>query len=100
MEIATFPSLIIKVGGTKLTYIEANVLFVAAMMVLLVDLRAMDNIFRGQHTVAEKMAWGVGLLLFPVFGLALWGIYDAERKRVELLKSERFAHARVSHQPY
>ncbi len=73
-----------------MTYEESSFLLVVALMVLFLDLRAMGSIFRGQHTLAEKVAWGAGLLLFPVFGLALWGIYGAERRRVERLKSERF----------
>jgi hypothetical protein len=43
-------------------------------LILLVDLWAIVSVFRSQKTVGTKAAWAIGLILFPVLGLIVWGL--------------------------
>jgi hypothetical protein len=45
-----------------------------AVFILLVDLWAMISVFRSDKTVGVKAAWAVGLIIFPVLGLIVWGV--------------------------
>lgn len=43
-------------------------------IIVLMDLWAMISIFRSQKSVGTKAAWAVGLIVFPVLGVIVWGI--------------------------
>jgi hypothetical protein len=43
-------------------------------LILLVDVWAIVSVFRSQKTVGTKAAWAIGLILFPVLGLIVWGL--------------------------
>jgi uncharacterized membrane protein YagU involved in acid resistance len=45
-----------------------------AVIILLVDLWAMVSVFRSDKTAGIKAAWAIGLIIFPVIGLIVWGI--------------------------
>ncbi|MNR30365.1 hypothetical protein D3C85_1478150 [compost metagenome] len=45
-----------------------------AVIILLVDLWAIVSVFRSDKTVGVKTAWAIGLILFPVIGLIVWGV--------------------------
>lgn len=45
-----------------------------AVIILLVDLWAMISVFRSDKTVGTKAAWAIGLIIFPVLGLIVWGV--------------------------
>lgn len=45
-----------------------------AVIILLVDLWAIVSVFRSYKTVGIKAAWAIGLIVFPVIGLIVWGI--------------------------
>jgi hypothetical protein len=45
-----------------------------AVIILLVDLWAMVSVFRSDKTVGTKAAWAIGLIVFPVIGLVVWGV--------------------------
>ena len=45
-----------------------------AVIILLVDLWAIVSVFRSDKTVGVKAAWAIGLILFPVVGLIVWGV--------------------------
>ena len=45
-----------------------------AVFILLVDLWAIISVFRSEKSVGEKSAWAIGLIIFPVLGLIVWGI--------------------------
>jgi hypothetical protein len=49
-------------------------LIAIAVFILLVDLWAMVSVFRSDKTVGVKAAWAIGLIIFPVIGLIVWGI--------------------------
>lgn len=45
-----------------------------AAIILLLDLWVMVSIFRSDKTVGIKAAWAIGLIIFPVLGLIVWGV--------------------------
>jgi len=45
-----------------------------AVVVLLVDLWAIISVFRSDKAVGVKAGWAIGLIVFPVIGLIVWGI--------------------------
>jgi hypothetical protein len=45
-----------------------------AVIILLVDLWAIVSVFRSDKSVGIKAAWAIGLIVFPVLGLIVWGI--------------------------
>jgi hypothetical protein len=45
-----------------------------AVIILLVDLWAIVSVFRSEKTVGVKAGWAIGLLVFPVIGLIVWGV--------------------------
>ena len=45
-----------------------------AVIILLVDLWAIVSVFRSDKSVGVKAAWAIGLIVFPVIGLVVWGI--------------------------
>ena len=45
-----------------------------AVIILLLDLWVMVSIFRSDKTVGIKAAWAIGLIIFPVLGLIVWGV--------------------------
>ncbi|MBF0674084.1 PLD nuclease N-terminal domain-containing protein [Pseudomonas sp.] len=45
-----------------------------AAIILLLDLWVMVSIFRSDKTVGIKAAWAIGLIIFPVVGLIVWGV--------------------------
>ncbi|MFJ3366558.1 PLD nuclease N-terminal domain-containing protein [Pseudomonas sp. NPDC086251] len=55
---------------------EATSYFAIAMavIILLVDLWAMISVFRSDKPVGVKAAWAIGLVIFPVLGLIVWGV--------------------------
>ena len=55
---------------------EATSYFAIAMAVfiLLVDLWAIVSVFRSDKSVGVKAGWAIGLIVFPVLGLIVWGV--------------------------
>lgn len=55
---------------------EATSYFAIAMavIILLVDLWALISVFHSDKTVGVKAAWAIGLIIFPVLGLIVWGV--------------------------
>lgn len=55
---------------------EAASYFAIAMAVilLLVDLWAIVSVFRSDNSVGIKACWAIGLIIFPVLGLIVWGV--------------------------
>ncbi|MGE1173051.1 PLD nuclease N-terminal domain-containing protein [Pseudomonas sp. BW7P1] len=49
-------------------------LIAMAVIILLIDLWAIISVFRSDKTVGVKAAWAIGLIVFPVLGLIVWGI--------------------------
>ncbi|MDB6052439.1 MAG: hypothetical protein JWR17_5185 [Pseudomonas sp.] len=45
-----------------------------AVIILLVDLWAIVSVFRSEKTTGTKAAWAIGLIVFPVLGLIVWGV--------------------------
>ena len=45
-----------------------------AVIILLVDLWAMISVFRSDKPVGIKAGWAIGLIIFPVLGLIVWGV--------------------------
>lgn len=46
-----------------------------AVIIILVDLWAIVSIFRSDRPDGIKVAWFAGIVLFPVLGLIVWGIW-------------------------
>lgn len=47
----------------------------AAAIIILLDLWAIVSVFRSDKGVEVKSLWAIGIALFPVLGLALWGLF-------------------------
>lgn len=45
-----------------------------AVIVILVDLWAIVSVFRSDKSDGVKVAWFLGIVVFPVVGLVVWGI--------------------------
>jgi len=46
----------------------------AAVILLLVDLWAINSVFRSDKSSGTKTMWAIVILLLPVVGLAIWGL--------------------------
>lgn len=46
----------------------------AAVTVLLIDLWAINNVWRTSKRSGTKLGWAVVILVLPVVGFAIWGI--------------------------
>ncbi|MDD1012209.1 PLD nuclease N-terminal domain-containing protein [Pseudomonas rubra] len=49
-------------------------MFVAAVIVL-VDLWAIISVFRSEKSDGVKVMWFLGIVIFPVLGLIIWGLF-------------------------
>ena len=47
----------------------------AAAIIILLDLWAIVSVFRSDKGVEVKSMWAIGIALFPLVGLALWGLF-------------------------
>jgi hypothetical protein len=45
-----------------------------AVIILLVDLYAINSVWRTTKTSGTKIGWAVLILVFPLVGLVIWGI--------------------------
>lgn len=45
-----------------------------AAILILLDLWAIISVFRSDKSVGTKALWALGISLFPILGLAYWGI--------------------------
>ena len=50
------------------------------VLVLIADVWAIVNIFQSQATTGAKVAWIVGVLIFPVIGFIVWLIAGPREK--------------------
>lgn len=46
-----------------------------AALIVLLDLWAMVSIFRSDKPVETKALWSLVLILFPILGLVIWGLF-------------------------
>lgn len=49
-------------------------IFVAAIIIL-VDLWAIISVFRSDKSDGVKVMWFLGIVIFPVLGLAIWALF-------------------------
>lgn len=49
-------------------------MFVAAIIIL-VDLWAIISVFRSDKSDVVKVMWFLGIVIFPVLGLIIWGLF-------------------------
>lgn len=55
---------------------EFTLLFIAlGAIIILLDLWAIVSVYRSDKGVEAKALWSLGIALFPLFGLVLWGIF-------------------------
>ncbi|MDH0897584.1 MULTISPECIES: PLD nuclease N-terminal domain-containing protein [unclassified Pseudomonas] len=55
---------------------EFTLLFIAlGVIIILLDLWAIVSVYRSDKGVESKALWSLGIALFPVLGLVLWGIF-------------------------
>ncbi len=55
---------------------EFTLLFIAlGVIIILLDLWAIVSVYRSDKGVETKALWSLGIALFPLLGLALWGIF-------------------------
>ncbi|SDY40208.1 PLD nuclease N-terminal domain-containing protein [Pseudomonas sp. NFIX28] len=45
-----------------------------AVLIILVDLWAIISVFRSDKSPGVKVMWFLGIVIFPVLGLIVWGI--------------------------
>lgn len=45
-----------------------------AVIILLVDVWAIASVWRGTKSSGTKIGWAVLIFIFPVIGVAIWGI--------------------------
>jgi hypothetical protein len=54
---------------------ETSIFSIAvAIIILLVDLYAINSVWRTTKSAGTKIGWTVLILVFPLVGLAIWGI--------------------------
>ncbi|WP_137973169.1 PLD nuclease N-terminal domain-containing protein [Pseudomonas sp. F(2018)] len=54
---------------------EFTLLFIAlAAIILLLDVWAILSVYRSDKGVQSKALWSLGIALFPVIGLVVWGV--------------------------
>lgn len=46
----------------------------AAVILLLVDIWAINSVFRSEKSSGTKMIWAIVILALPMAGLVIWGI--------------------------
>lgn len=46
----------------------------AAVIILLLDLWALNSVWRSSKSSGTKLAWTVLIFLLPLVGLAIWGV--------------------------
>ncbi|HEX8592010.1 MAG TPA: PLD nuclease N-terminal domain-containing protein [Pseudomonas sp.] len=46
----------------------------AVVILLLVDLWAINSVWRSEKSSGTKMMWAIVILALPVVGLAIWGV--------------------------
>lgn len=55
---------------------EFTLLFIAlGVIIILLDLWAIVSVYRSDKDVETKALWSLGIALFPLLGLVLWGIF-------------------------
>jgi hypothetical protein len=55
---------------------EFTLLFIAlGVIVILLDLWAIVSVYRSDKGVETKALWSLGIALFPLLGLVLWGLF-------------------------
>lgn len=55
---------------------EFTLLFIAlGAIIILLDLWAIVSVYRSDKGVEAKALWSLGIALFPLLGLVLWGIF-------------------------
>lgn len=55
---------------------EFTLLFIAlGVIIILLDLWAIVSVYRSDKGVENKALWSLGIALFPLLGLVLWGIF-------------------------
>lgn len=54
--------------------VESVLWIAAAAVIILLDLWAIISVFRSDKGVEVKSMWAIGIALFPLLGLALWGL--------------------------
>ncbi|MDG9930717.1 MULTISPECIES: PLD nuclease N-terminal domain-containing protein [unclassified Pseudomonas] len=55
---------------------EFTLLFIAlGVIIILLDLWAIVSVYRSDKGVESKALWSLGIALFPLLGLVLWGIF-------------------------
>ncbi|SET71525.1 PLD nuclease N-terminal domain-containing protein [Pseudomonas graminis] len=45
-----------------------------AVIILLIDVWAIASVWRTSRSVGTKIGWSVLIFIFPVIGVAIWGI--------------------------
>ncbi len=45
-----------------------------AVIILLIDVWAIASVWRTSRSVGTKIGWAVLIFIFPVIGVAIWGI--------------------------
>jgi hypothetical protein len=54
---------------------EFTLLFIAlAAIILLLDVWAIVSVYRSNKSVESKALWSLGIALFPLLGLVVWGV--------------------------
>ncbi|WP_220814338.1 PLD nuclease N-terminal domain-containing protein [Pseudomonas paralcaligenes] len=55
---------------------EFTLLFIAlGVIIILLDVWAIVSVYRSDKGVESKALWSLGIALFPLLGLVLWGIF-------------------------
>ncbi|PWU28380.1 hypothetical protein DK254_21320 [Pseudomonas sp. RW407] len=57
-----------------MTTFVSLMLIAAAVIIVLLDLWAIVGVFRSDKGVNAKALWALLIAIFPVLGLAIWGI--------------------------
>ena len=47
---------------------------VVSLIILLLDIWAIVSVFRSIKSIGVKIAWALGIIIFPLIGLAVWGV--------------------------
>ena len=74
MEAARFSQGIYAVISLRRSQATSYIAIAVAVFILLVDLWAIVSVFRSDKTVGVKAGWAIGLIVFPVIGLVVWGL--------------------------
>ena len=61
---------------------ELSLLFIAlGVIIILLDLWAIVSVFRSDKGVETKALWSLLIVLFPILGLGLWGLFGPRGMR-------------------